>query len=204
MNLDSVKAPRIGHRRGGFTLIEVMVALILTALLLIGLNSLWWMAAGELFRLTLRQQAVLALSGETVRLAELYAVAAPRTALVSIAGEQRLGYAADFAAFGVVDDDGDFTAGEIRVLSPSNENIVWLDADLGIVARFSWQLDESGLGSPETCPMLEAEPAPSVAGCARLVSHLDYPFRYRPGEPPAEMAPVRSLTLQTVVGRRAD
>ncbi|MFN3075825.1 MAG: prepilin-type N-terminal cleavage/methylation domain-containing protein [Alphaproteobacteria bacterium] len=57
----------------GFTLIEVMVSMVLTAILVLGLSAVWTVASGQFLRLALRQKAILALSGETERLVSYYA-----------------------------------------------------------------------------------------------------------------------------------
>jgi len=64
------------HKRAGqtgMTLVEVMVAMMLTAILLIGMNALWVTISREVDSLVLRQKAIFRLNGEMERLVGLYA-----------------------------------------------------------------------------------------------------------------------------------
>jgi len=66
----------ISHKRAdqaGMTLVEVMVAMVLTAILLVGMNALWVNITREVDALVLRQKAIFRLNGEMERLVGLYA-----------------------------------------------------------------------------------------------------------------------------------
>lgn len=60
------------HRQIGMTLVEVMVSMVLVAILLIGMNSLWVVVARQFDDLVLRQKAIFRMNGEMERLAEIY------------------------------------------------------------------------------------------------------------------------------------
>lgn len=65
------------HKRAeqtGMTLVEVMVAMVLTAILLVGMNALWVEISREVDALVLRQKAIFRLNGEMERLVGLYAM----------------------------------------------------------------------------------------------------------------------------------
>lgn len=64
------------HKRAaqaGMTLVEVMMAMVLTAILLVGMNALWVEITREVDALVLRQKAIFRLNGEMERLTGLYA-----------------------------------------------------------------------------------------------------------------------------------
>lgn len=66
-------ADRLGARRQrGVTLIEVMIALVLTSILVLGLSGLWANVSRQFLFLTLKQKAVFVLNGEMERLSALY------------------------------------------------------------------------------------------------------------------------------------
>jgi len=63
------------HKRAaqiGMTLVEVMVAMVLTAILLVGMNALWVEITREVDALVLRQKAIFRLNGEMERLVGWY------------------------------------------------------------------------------------------------------------------------------------
>lgn len=60
------------ERQSGMTLVEVMVAMVLTAILLVGMNALWVNITKEVDALVLRQKAIFRLNGEMERLVGLY------------------------------------------------------------------------------------------------------------------------------------
>jgi len=68
--------PAFSHKRAtqtGMTLVEVMMAMVLTAILLVGMNALWVEISREVDALVLRQKAIFRLNGEMERLTGLYA-----------------------------------------------------------------------------------------------------------------------------------
>lgn len=67
------------HKRAaqtGMTLVEVMMAMVLTAILLVGMNALWVEISREVDALVLRQKAIFRLNGEMERLTGLYSSSA--------------------------------------------------------------------------------------------------------------------------------
>jgi len=59
-------------RRRGFSLIEVMIGTVLTAILVIGMASMWSEVDKGFLYLTVRQKAIFVLNGEMERLTALY------------------------------------------------------------------------------------------------------------------------------------
>jgi prepilin-type N-terminal cleavage/methylation domain-containing protein len=61
-----------GRRRRGFSLVEVMIGTVLTAILVIGMASMWSEVDKGFLYLTVRQKAIFVLNGEMERLSALY------------------------------------------------------------------------------------------------------------------------------------
>lgn len=59
-------------RQFGFTLIEVLVGIVLTAVLVLGLSGLWTTVNDQFLYLTIKQKAIFVLNGEMERLSALY------------------------------------------------------------------------------------------------------------------------------------
>jgi len=59
-------------RQSGFTLIEVLIGIALTAILVLGMSGLWTTVNDQFLYLTLKQKAVFVLNGEMERLSSLY------------------------------------------------------------------------------------------------------------------------------------
>ena len=59
-------------RQFGFTLIEVLVGIALTALLVLGMTGLWTTVNDQFLYLTVKQKAIFVLNGEMERLSTLY------------------------------------------------------------------------------------------------------------------------------------
>ena len=59
-------------RQSGFTLIEVLIGLALTAILVLGMSGLWTTVNDQFLYLTLKQKAVFVLNGEMERLSSLH------------------------------------------------------------------------------------------------------------------------------------
>jgi prepilin-type N-terminal cleavage/methylation domain-containing protein len=73
--------------QAGMTLVEVMVAMVLVAILLVGMNALWVTISREVDSLVLRQKAIFRLNGEMERLVGLYSSSnAMATAVVNNPG----------------------------------------------------------------------------------------------------------------------
>lgn len=75
---------RVGRRQSGLTLVEVMVAMLLVGILLVGTNTLWVVVANQFDSLSLRQQAIFRLDGEMARLAEVYGDSANTAATTTV------------------------------------------------------------------------------------------------------------------------
>lgn len=156
---------RLGARRQrGFTLIEVLVALVLTSILVLGLSGLWANVGHQFLFLTLKQKAVFVLNGEMERLSALYrftnfggeqvsyTVAQPD--YCSVAPNDRFIYP-NAGGPPVVDDivttsDIDFDCGENAcagrvlyfngTLPADDRNYAWIDQDRDVTAELSWCL----------------------------------------------------------------
>jgi prepilin-type N-terminal cleavage/methylation domain-containing protein len=64
--------PITAPHQSGFTLIEVMVAMALVMVLMVGMNALWTQVASQFDDLVYRQKAIFRLNGEMERLVALY------------------------------------------------------------------------------------------------------------------------------------
>lgn len=195
----------------GFTLIEVMIAALVAALLMAGMGALWTEIDRQLFAQTLRQKAILRAGGELRRLSALYRLqnfvgfnwgdggtatgrwiyrgeppGVSDGPLVLEVGSDASAVADDLARGQVLHVDyspaDDSDAGDV--------NVVWLDRDRGLTALLEWRLTDP-VGGCDT------------GSCYSLELTLRYPYRFREGVGPYvdEMARLDTITLRTVVGR---
>ncbi|MBF0613017.1 MAG: prepilin-type N-terminal cleavage/methylation domain-containing protein [Magnetococcales bacterium] len=217
-------------RQRGFTLVEIMVAMVLAGILAIGMQSFFAMLGEEVQEFTLRQKAVFLLNGEMEKLYFLFQN--PTNDVIGAGGfsTQTLdsGYAPTFPAHWR-------TGG-------SNHRILNATTIAGIVtnaeATFS-QVDANGqpaneqliffytppAGDPRNVIWLDFEKritarvswvADEMPGdncyqngsanqnCLLITLYLDYPFRYQttPTFNPLEpsMGRINTLVLRTIVG----
>jgi hypothetical protein len=222
----------------GYLLIEVLAAMTILSILVLGLANLWSVLGGLSFSQLLRQKAVFALNGEMERLNWLYTTSSfgagtrlatsgyPTISNVSGSGSRLVYDTTSTNASFVVTSSASLQASNSAVWETGNgastRNYVWLDQDRGILAQLSWsELPLSqcktggGTNLPCTCyPFLPILPVLDLLGiltvgvgignCVQLLLVLDYPFTIQGGvavQMPGQT--LRTLTLRTIVGRRA-
>jgi|TARA_B100000315_G_C14499667_1_gene551713 prepilin-type N-terminal cleavage/methylation domain-containing protein len=201
----------------GFTLIEVLVAAVLTSIMMVGLSTLWTVVAKQFFDLTTRQKAIFVLNGEMERLAVLF-YWNPRTDIATASNgyadyggysdPNRWMYRADQAqlnsfvtADGATFEPGPNSAPNFRLYfhdsngipGTEDRNYVWVDHERNITGRLSWQ--DTAFGNADCYLTTE---------CRVVTLYLEYPFRYESDSVPSAqtMGPLRQLSLKTIVGRR--
>lgn len=223
-------ACRNRHRRSdeqGYLLVEVLAAMTILSILVLGLANLWSVMGGLSFSQLLRQKAVFALNGEMERLNWLYTTssfgAGTRLAtsgyptLANVAGSgSRLVYdtTSTNASF-VVTSSASLQASNSAVwetgTGANTRNYVWLDQDRGILAQLSWselpmsQCGNAGGNATSPCTCYAFSGSGNVNGnCLQLLLVLNYPFTIQggvAGQMPGQT--LKTLTLRTIVGRRA-
>lgn len=190
--------PSPTNSQTGFTLVEVMVGIVLTAILALGLTALWAFVGDEFLRLGLRQKAVFALNGEMERLAMVYRFDNPTTEAVTA---NRLIYAFTHSFGSIIDKNGDFQIGEIfyydggNGIGPDDRNLVWLDEGKNIVAAISWTSN----------PFIASSPAADCLGgsCSLLVLYIEFPYRFDLASQNLQpVAPLDAISLQTIIGKK--
>ncbi|MBF0180578.1 MAG: prepilin-type N-terminal cleavage/methylation domain-containing protein [Magnetococcales bacterium] len=204
------------HRRtgSGFTLIELMVAIVLTALLVAGLTGLWGMVNEQFFQHMLRQKAVFTLHGHMERLVALYRYTAflgdgtihlsGFTGTTNLIHKTGVGENDASNAFvtGLVDyktsntavKKSEFELGQVLFVANANLDVVWLDRDLDVTAKMYWNLDK----------IVTALSCYSGSACYRLTLWLEFPFRFVEDANPVATMPgiTQKISLQTLIGRR--
>lgn len=209
-------SPAEGERgRHGFTLVEVMVAMVLASLLALGFAAMLTQLDHAFFQLTLRQKAVLLLQGEMERLVALYQKEYFYYREASFAdGGNRFGrwlYREHPQGIKCPPDDSqcflvtsqsdttltpaDWGNGKVLFLNydtggnASNErNALWLDRSRMVTAQLFWELGDLSATTGNTC-------------CQSLKVSLTFPYRFTAGVTPLD--PVwgtpETITLQTIV-----
>ncbi len=210
------------ERKGteGFTLIEMMVAMLLTSILVLGTMGVIGLVNDEFFKLTLKQKAALVLSGQTSRLQTLYDDAMffydRETHADAASGLGRWIYRGkpNLMKCVTADDDclvvtkttldginkADFPQQKVLFLDiaegsneSNEENIVWLDYDNNVTAKLSWTLESITKSDSST-----------INGLNWLTVSLQYPYRFREGTTPVEesMGAAQTLVLRSMVRGR--
>ena len=188
----------------GFTLVEVMVGIVLTAILTLGLTGLWAMAADNFLDSAIRQKAIFALNNEVERFVAINSRAYV-TGAAKDSGDtfQRTTVPYDENIWDTTLTKGNFiTTGPdfnpeqvLYVGSGSNtdRNLVWLDQEDGIVGSIHWiwgRYCSGQPGCPDSSPpdlglsngrtytaVTEALNCHSDT-CNYLVFFIRYPYRY--------------------------
>lgn len=207
------------ERAAGFTLIEVMVGIVLAALLIMGLTSLWALVGEEFSRLTLRQKAVFALNGEMERLVAVYRVETPLTQSVIYASPSPAPtgrfiynntYAAQPTGGAILDTDNNFQVREVFYFSAGgtgDRNLVWLDRAKGVVGNVSWTApnltDPNVVGIPAVDSPVAAAATCQDVSCVLLTLYIEFPYRFDLATRALQaMTPVRTISLKTIAGRK--
>lgn len=196
----------------GFTLVEVLVGIVLTAILVLGMTTLWAVIGDEFQNLSYRQKAVFALSGETERLAQVYRFAppAPFTQGVLVGTSSRLIYAQGYNQGQIIDTNNDFLLGEVfyhdrgNGIGADDLNLVWLDRQNNVVAALSWTAPDLNTVPPADNPVAAAANCSAVP-CVLLTVFIEYPYRFnltdRSLVPPTKLD---TISLYTIVARRGE
>lgn len=214
-------------QRNGFTLVEIMVAMVLASLLAIGMQSFLAMLGEEIQDFTLRQKAIFILNGEmekfnymgrsawlnsaesvNVSFSDYTGTIPPHMEFTSAAHKiLRAGFYNDF----VTDSGATFNQADannqpvnehlIYYYAPSggpNRNVVWLDFEKKITARLSFVILPFDTAS--------CYQGAIGRGCFLLTVYLDYPYRFT--EPPTgnplstmDGKRVNTLVLRTITGQ---
>ncbi|MBF0561986.1 MAG: hypothetical protein HQL37_08180 [Alphaproteobacteria bacterium] len=186
-------------------MIEVMIGVVLTAILVLGLSSVWTVVGSEFLRLTLRQKAILALNGETERLAYYYSHSTSN--ITSCLGNTPQSINADtntsvsnalMYAYGNGGNSGAckvdaahinsnvnyFDVGQVYVLSsgalPNSQNsfnLVWLDREKHLAGSLFWTAYPL---SSKTClsgSRIGLTNA-TLTNCQLLTVYIQYPWRF--------------------------
>jgi prepilin-type N-terminal cleavage/methylation domain-containing protein len=218
--------PSVSRRDdAGYSLIEVVAAMAILSVLVLGLTNLWSTLGQISFGELLRQKTVFALNGEMERLDALYTTtgfgAGIRVAttgypaITNIAGStNRLVY--DTESTGV-----SFVVTSLAALQATNaavwktgfglatRNYVWIDQDRGILGMLSWMeqpltCNNKPDGAPHPCQCYQFSGGPGPGTCITVMLVLNYPYTISGGAP-AQMPgnTLKTLSLMTIMGRRA-
>ena len=219
--IDAAKSQR------GFTLIEVMTAAVLLAILAVALGNYWLLTDRRATYLVWRQKAIYVASGEMARLTALY----NRTAFgwigpVTTTGYEttnglpssRLTYPTSLGFYMSAGNDytttssATFQSGSSfqvwinqGAVSAANRAYVWLDQNHNVMARLSWAattITPSSCAGVDGCYCLN--PLGSGFGsarCQKVDLYLEYPYFLNGGSPVAG-SPLQSVTLSSIVGRQ--
>ena len=190
----------------GFTLVEVMVGIVLTAILTLGLTGLWAMAADNFLDSAIRQKAIFALNNEMERFVAINSrayIAGPGTKdsgdffqRVTIPNEENIWDTTttkgNFVTTGLT-----FTPEQVRYAgsgAATDRNLVWLDQTDGIVGSIHWDWGQycsgqpgcTGAPSPPDLGLSNGRTYVAVTeaidchldSCNYLVLFMRYPYRY--------------------------
>ncbi|MBF0285657.1 MAG: prepilin-type N-terminal cleavage/methylation domain-containing protein [Magnetococcales bacterium] len=203
----------------GFTLLEVMIGMVLSAILVLGVSGLWAAVGDQFFRVTLRQKAVLNLHGQTERIAAMYRHGAALTNFNSAstgytypsgapANRNVLLSGGDYsslvkATLTVFEDDlgGIYASNSTATANSAGRNVVWLDKERRITARLSWTAENVTNATNTTGNCLIAN---TGAKCQLIAVYLDYPYRFTSGgaDPLVPMwDQAETVSVQTIVGQ---
>jgi prepilin-type N-terminal cleavage/methylation domain-containing protein len=209
----------------GYSLIEVVAAMAILSILVLGLTNLWSTLGQISFGELLRQKTVFALNGEMERLDALYTttgfgagIRMPTngyTAITGIPGSQnRVIY--DTKSTGVsfvVNSLAALQANNPAVwetgVGPATRNYVWIDQDRGILGMLSWMeqpltCNNKPDGAPHPCQCYQFSGGPGPGTCITVMLVLNYPYTISGGAP-AQMPgnTLKTISLTTIMGRRA-
>jgi prepilin-type N-terminal cleavage/methylation domain-containing protein len=163
----------------GFTFIEIVVAMALASILMVGIVHVWSTVNGMYLRLVLRQRAVFALDSQTDRLTAVYRNCSGYDGSDGSAG-LHTGAEACTAAF-VVTQAVNFTNGGVGVdegkvfySSSNNTNDIFIDRQNMITARLSWRRNADSPACSALRPQLDF----SANGAVCLEVSITYPYRW--------------------------
>lgn len=213
----------------GMTLIEIIVAIVITSILVIGLSGMWVLVDEQFLRIAQRERALLVLNGQLERLSALYRYddfigeqGTHSDDVASIATSVELPATTVSRQIYRADPTNPGLAG-LLITETANANVTKaafadetqiLFMDTVVAANDINELNVVWLDRAlnftakfswhlETLPV--ANPCFDVTGnCFLLVAKLEYPFRFIENTDPAQAInnQSESLELRTVVGRR--
>ena len=213
-------------RQSGFTLIEVMVGVALTAILVLGLSALWAVVAENFFGLNVRQKAILSLNGEMERIVALHQFDAADQGIVdydtvTIDGDstRRIYQSTQTGGF-MESTAANFDLGEVFVSgsggSINDRNLIWLDKTKNLVGILSWKAENLDTGTPtlpatgRTFATVSGANNCQIQSCQLLVLYMRYPYRFNsitsvisPTAGSAGENTLDEIELQTIVGQRS-
>ena len=211
----------------GFTLIEVMVGIVLTAILTLGLSGLWAMAAGNFFDAAIRQKAIFALNNEVERFVAINS----RAYITGVAKDSGDTFQRTTAPNEENIWDTTLAKGNFMTTGPgfappqvlyvgggaaTDRNLVWLDQGNGIVGSIHWiwgpyaAVADLGLSNGRTYVAVPEAANCHVGTCNYLVFYIRYPYRYdaatgalTPTPGTAAESALQRIELHSVVGLRS-
>lgn len=214
-------APRPPHTvrgQAGLTVVEVLVAIVLTSLLMLGMHALWQASFRQLDELTLRQKAVFRVSAEMERLAAGYwtdGLIASGTVEAEDSGQYDTIAAALDTSFSFLGTPADrLVWPDSSVTSLSAATLTAAD-DADRILRYGEILHYLDGGQPRNLVWLDFDrnllarlswtlggTFDDCANCQELTLFLDYPFRFGSTTDPlraVEGYPLETVTLKTIV-----
>ncbi|NGZ29134.1 MAG: DUF1566 domain-containing protein, partial [Magnetococcales bacterium] len=192
---------KLDLRQGGFSLTEVMVAIVLSTLLVVGVVNLLVSARNEFNNLTLKQKAILLLSSEMERLQTYYRREfmyyknndhadggslfgrwiyrkTPQGTVCPVGDSECLvARKTTDASVTQADLDGKilFMDYDAAANSYIETNVLWLDRARNVTAKFSWILNDTKPTTGNSC-------------CQMVTATIEFPFRFKEGVTPVEQS----------------
>lgn len=213
-------------RHAGFTLLEIMVAMVLAGVLAVGMQNLYAMLGEEVQEFNLRQKAVFVLNGEMEKLYSIFhsidnSTVVGNAVLVADAGYTGVFPPHIFSGGGtnhqILDDTpaNNFVITSTAVFTqetneqPDNEASILYYTDTGGQPRNAVWLDfEKKITARVSwiaTPVPDSGSTACYGDCYLITLYLDYPFRYVTDpavDPLSSMGGrVNTLVLRTIVGR---
>jgi prepilin-type N-terminal cleavage/methylation domain-containing protein len=189
----------------GFTLIEVMVGIVLTAILTLGLTGLWAMAADNFIDTAIRQKAIFAINNEVERFVAInsraYITGGAKDSgdtfqRTTVPNEENI-WDTTLTKGNFVTTGPDFNPEQVLYVgggSNTDRNLVWLDKGDGIVGSIHWrwvryctgQSGCTGASSPPDLGLSNGRTFVAVTEatnchsdtCNYFVFFIRYPYRY--------------------------
>ena len=211
----------------GFTLVEVMIGIVLTAILTLGLTGLWAMAADNFLDSAIRQKAIFALNNEVERFVAInsyeYVAGAAKDSgdtfqRTTVPYDENI-WDTTLTKGNFITTGPDFNPEQVLYVgggSNTDRNLVWLDQEDGIVGSIHWiwgQYTNSldlGLSNGRTYVAVAGAANCHSEPCNYLVFFIRYPYRYdasagtlTPSAGSAEESALQEIELHTVLGLRS-
>ena len=206
-------------RASGFTLIEVLIAGVITSIMVLGLSTLWTVSAQQFLELTLRQKAIFVLDGNMSRLAAFYEWDADGylgiptkigTANIGIIYGDN-GAVEPFVTEVVADFETDQWAvfyndqAATGSIADNDENYVWIDQDRNIVGKLFW-VEEPPPGPADVGHPFYNCSGAGLRSCREITLNIEFPYRWLGDGTVDTIDSFRTQTidLKTIVGLRIE